>query len=102
MVSSSNPRWIQVSFSTLAGLFDRVGLRTNARKTVGMVCRPFQAAGTQSEAVYWRRMIGDGSSYQERQKGRVQCRECGEEMAAGSLVGHIMTQHGQVEEDRWI
>ena len=33
-------------FSTLVGLFDRVGLRNNVRKTVGMVCRPCQATGT--------------------------------------------------------
>ena len=40
MVASSNPRWLQGSFNTLVGLFDRVGLRSNVRKTVGMVCHP--------------------------------------------------------------
>ena len=40
MVASSDPRWLQVAFNTLVGLFDRVGLRTNFGKTVGMVCRP--------------------------------------------------------------
>ena len=45
MVSSSDPRWIQGAFKTLVGLFDRVVLQTNVGKTVGMVCRPFQAAG---------------------------------------------------------
>ena len=40
MVSSSDPRWLQGAFITLVGLFDRAGLRTNVRKTVGMVCRP--------------------------------------------------------------
>ena len=83
MVASSDPRWIQGAFSTLVGLFDWVGLRTNAGKTVGMVCCPCQAVGTQSEAAYGRRMTGEGPSYWERQKGRVQCRECGEEMATG-------------------
>ena len=37
MVDSSDPRWIQSAFNTLVGLFDRVGLRKNFRKTFGMV-----------------------------------------------------------------
>ena len=40
--------------------FDWVGLRKNSEKMVGMVCRPCQAAGTQSEAAYERRMMGVG------------------------------------------
>ena len=48
MVASSDPRWLQVTFSTLVGLFNWVGLRNNAGTTAGMVCRPYQAAGTQS------------------------------------------------------
>ena len=47
MVALSDLRWIQGAFSTLVGLFDRVGLWTNARKTVGMVCHPCQVAGNQ-------------------------------------------------------
>ena len=83
MVASSYPQCIQVAFSTLVGLFDGVGLRTYVGKTVGMVCRPCQASGTQSEAEYGRWMTGEVPSYQERQKGRVQCRECREEMVTG-------------------
>ena len=37
MVASLDPRWLQSAFSTLVGLFDRVGMRTNVGKTVGMV-----------------------------------------------------------------
>ena len=37
MVALSDPRWLQGAFNNLVGLFDRVGLRTNVRKTVGMV-----------------------------------------------------------------
>ena len=60
MVASSDPRWLQWVFDTLVSLFERVGLRTNVGKTVSMVCRPFQAAGNQSEAPYGRRMTGRG------------------------------------------
>ena len=44
MVASSDPRWLLGEFSTLVGLFDRLGLEKNFRETVGMVCRLFQAA----------------------------------------------------------
>ena len=51
-ISSSDPGWLQGELSTLLGLFDRLGMKTNIRKTFGMVCCPFQAAGTQLEAEY--------------------------------------------------
>ena len=63
---SSDPRWLQGGFIALVGLFDRVGLKTNVRKTVVMVCRPCQAEGMQSEALYGIRMKGAGPSYRER------------------------------------
>ena len=68
MVESSDPRWIQWAFDTLFSLFERVGLWNNVGKTVSTVCRPCQAAGTQSEAAYGRRMTGEGPKYQEHQK----------------------------------
>ena len=37
MVVFPDPQWLQGTFSNLVGLFNRVGLRTNTRKTVGMV-----------------------------------------------------------------
>ena len=37
MVSSSDLGWLKSVFDKLVGIFDRVGLRTNFRKTVGMV-----------------------------------------------------------------
>ena len=74
MVALSDPRWIQGEFNTLVGLFDRVGLRNNVGKTVGMVCCPCQASGNQSEATYGRRITGEESTYRERHKGRVCCR----------------------------
>ena len=63
-----------------------------------MVCCPCQVAGNQSEAVHRRQIMGEGPTYRERQKGRVPCREYGDEMAAVSLAIHLMTQHGQMAE----
>ena len=42
--------------------------------------------------------MGEGPTYREQQKVRVQCRECGEEMAEKYVVGHTMTQHGRAAE----
>ena len=72
MVASSDPRWLQWAFDTLVSLFERVGLQTNVRKTVTMVCRPCQAAGTKLVAAYREKMTGEVSNYQERQKEQVQ------------------------------
>ena len=48
-----------------------------------------------------RRITAAGNSYQERQKGRVQCTEYREEMALGLLAGHIQTHHGKETDERW-
>ena len=86
MVASPDPRWLQVDFSTLVCLFGRVGLRNNSGKTVIMVFRPFQAAGMQSEAAYGIRIMGEGPLYRERQRGWIQYKECGDDMASGLLT----------------
>ena len=65
MVASSDPAWLQGAFNALVGLFDRVGLQTNVRKTVGMVCHPCQAAGNLTTEAYGRRITEEGHSYRE-------------------------------------
>ena len=95
MVASSDPRWLQGEFNTLVGPFDRVGLRKNVGKKVGMVCHPCQAAGNLSTEAYGRRVTGVGPTYRERLKGQVACGECRELLVAGYLSSHLMTQHGR-------
>ena len=94
MVVSTYPGWLQSAFDTLMGIFDWVGLRTNVRKTVEMVCRPFRAAGVQADEAYTRRMTGEGGGFKEQQREWILCPECGKELAKGSLVTHRQTQHG--------
>ena len=74
MVDSYDPQWLQGDFNTLSGLFDRVGLRKNFGKYIGMVCHPFQAAGNLLEVVYGRRVTGEGPTYMNSLKGQVSCR----------------------------
>ena len=103
MVASSDPRWLQGAFNTLVGLFSRVVLRTNVRKTVGMVCHPCQAEGNLSTEAYGRRVKGVGPTYRERLKGPVEVGKCGELLAAGSLSSHLLTQHDRavVKRRQW-
>ena len=49
MLVSTDPGWLQSAFDKLMGIFDRVVLRTNVCKTVGMVCRTFWAAGVRAD-----------------------------------------------------
>ena len=68
MVVLSDPAWLQGAFTSLVGIFDRVGLMTNAGKMVRMVCHPYRAgAGNRIEEAYGRRLTGVGRSYAERQ-----------------------------------
>ena len=69
MVVSSDPAWLQGTFTALVGIFDRVDLMTNVGKTVSMFCHPFQAgAGNRTEEAYGRRITGKGRLYAERQR----------------------------------
>ena len=52
------------------------------------------------EAAYGRRITGEGPTYRDQQKVRVQLRECREEMAAGYVAGNKMNHHGRAEEAR--
>ena len=72
MVVLSEPAWLQGAFTALVGLFERVGLQKNVRKTVSMVCHPCQAGvGNRTEDAYGRRITGEGRSYAERYRERV-------------------------------
>ena len=96
MVGATDPEWLQGAFSALVAIFDRVGLQTNVYKTVSMACQPCRAgSGNRTAEGYRRRITGEGETFRERQRERVACGECGAEIAAGSLLSHLMTRHGK-------
>ena len=57
----------------LRRLFDQVLMKTNVKKTVGMVCQLCRSAGVQSEQAYTQRMTGEGRSYKESQREPFNC-----------------------------
>ena len=96
MVASTDPGWIQIELEMLMGLFNRMGLKTNTQKTVGMVFQPCWAVGIRADKAYESLIMGEGRSYQERQLEQVQCPEYGKDLARGSLDIHRQTQHDVV------
>ena len=58
MVASTNPGWLHTAFNMLTGIFYWVRLQKNVRKTVGVVCQPFCAAGVRADKAYIWRMTG--------------------------------------------
>ena len=66
MVAPTDPGWLQTTFDMLMGLFDRVGLKTNFRKTVGVACHICLAARVRADKYYTCWMTGTGRSYKER------------------------------------
>ena len=78
MVGASDPEWLQGAFSALVAIFDRVGLQTNADKTVSMACHPCWAgSGNRTAEGYRRRKTVDGNAFQERHRERVACGSVG-------------------------
>ena len=70
--SSTQPERIQREFEFLSGLFDQVGLRTNARKMLSMSCRKFHVPVRMSLEAYERRTTGMGPTFWGRQQQRVE------------------------------
>ena len=68
LVASTYPGWLQSPFRMLTGMFNRVGLRKNLCKTVGVVCRPCRAAGVRADKAYTHQMTGEGRIFKERQR----------------------------------
>ena len=93
MVVSTDLGWIQTVFITLIGLFDWVRLSRKVQKNLGMVCQSGRVVGVWLDKAYKHRMTGEGRSYQERRRERVQCPECGKYLERRSLATRRQTQN---------
>ena len=75
MVASKDPVWLQSAFVMLTRIFDRVGIRKNILKNVGMLCRPCWSADVRADEAYTRQMIEEGLSFKEKKREQVLCPE---------------------------
>ena len=101
VVASRDPDKLQDSFDELTALFDRVGLKTNAKKTEVMVMTPGRIRAKLSPEGYEARMRLDGEDVGLGGRGpvgrRVQCPKCCKTLKAASLRSHMETQHDEYE-----
>ena len=91
LIASWDPVWLLESFDVLIGLFEWIGLFTNAAKTKVMVCVLGQIREGKMEeeyAAYKSQMETTNNKHH-----RVDCEFCGASLAAGSYRGHLKTQH---------
>ena len=91
LIASRDPVWLQESFDVLIGLFEQIGLFTNAAKTKAMVCVPGQIREGKMEEEHAAYKSQTEST--DNKRHRVDCEFCGAILAAGSYRGHLETQH---------
>ena len=92
LVTSRDPVWLQASFDILVGLFECIGLFTNAAKTKVMTCIPRRIREGYTEEEYTLNKSGLETAT-DRKRHQVDCQICGVSLAAGSLRGHLEMQH---------
>ena len=93
MVASTNLGWLNTAFDMLMVLFDQVGLKKNIQKTVRIVCHPCWVTRVRAYKNNNRRMTTVRRIYEERQRERVNCPECGNYLTRGSLDVHLQIKH---------
>ena len=77
-------------------VFKRFGLQTILNNKKAVICTLGFIWGQQGSEAYKRRATEEGPTFQERNRTRVSCEECGEIMAAYSLRHHMDIAHGRV------
>ncbi len=75
VLSARCPEWLQEWFTTLVGLFERVGLCTNSQKTKVMMCVPGRIRVSHTEEVYNDYCHG-ASTHAARKRLRLECNIC--------------------------
>ncbi len=92
LIASCDPVWLQESFDVFIGLFEWIGMFTNAAKTKSMICIPGQIREGYMEKRYtkYKSQTNTPSSGKHHQ---VDCEICITSFAAGSYQGHLELQH---------
>jgi hypothetical protein len=91
-IASRDPVFLQRAIDGLVRTFERVGLETNTKKRQAMTCMPGTICLQLPTKSYQRMCIGCTSAANWDAR-TVTCRECGKDMRASSLGGHLADQH---------
>jgi hypothetical protein len=92
LIASHDPFWLLELFDILIGLFEWIGLFTNASKTKVMVCILgwIREAYTDKEYVEYKSPTGAAA---DNKHHWIDCEICSTSLAAGSYQSHLETQH---------
>ncbi len=92
LIASRDPVWLQELFDILIGLFEWIGLFTNASKTKVMVCTPgrIREAYTEEQYAKYKSLTASAANNKPR---RVDCEIRGASLATGSYQSHLELQH---------
>jgi hypothetical protein len=92
LIASRDPVWLQDSFDILIGLFERIGLFTNASKTKVMICISGRIREAYTEEQYAEYKSPTGAAANNKRHW-IDCEICGTSLAAGSYQSHLESQH---------
>ncbi len=104
LIASRDPVWPQESFDILVGLFDRIGLFTNAAKTKVMVCIPGRIREGYTKEGYTE-YKSQTVTAADKKRRRVNCEICSASLAAGSAPSPLInleTQHDGRSARNWM
>jgi len=93
LVASRNHQWLQDALNVLVTLFQKVGPETSVDKTKIVVCHPSLVRTHLSDEACKRRLTGEGLSFRERKRQRVQCQWCVKNFAANHIDIHGAVAH---------
>jgi hypothetical protein len=92
LIASQDPVWLQEFFGILVGLFEQVGLFTNAAKTKVMLCIPGRIREGYTKEGYAKYKSQTVTAANKKRR-RVNCEICGASLAAGAYQSHLESQH---------
>ena len=88
--------WVQYALTVSVAMFRRMVLGKNLDKTKALVCTPRYIWGECIEVAYKCRSTRDVETFGERKQARLSFKICGVTVAASSLRGHMVRQHGNI------
>jgi hypothetical protein len=87
-IATQDPVFLQRAIDGLVSTFERVGLKTNIRKTKAMICTSSKIRLQLPADSYWRMRAGRTLA-PKWDAHIITCRECGKDMRVGSLSRHL-------------
>ena len=96
-IASRDPVFLQTCLDILVGIFERVGLFTNVKKTKAMTCLPGKIRYSLSEETYKKRFLPKEEEEEEEEteilEEKVECEICHKKLKPASLRMHLERKH---------